>query len=76
MAISISCQPCANFEIMVSNRDRRIWDLAQGKRVSEEIDDSNVPELPVTHQSARGQRIFEPERRGLAAFDVDPEIRS
>ena len=62
-----------NFEIMVSNRDRRIWDLAQGKRVSEEIDDSNVPELPVTHQS-RGANEFLSPKDELAAFDVDPRF--
>ena len=31
-----------NFDIMVQNRDRRIWDLAQGKAVPAKIDDSNV----------------------------------
>ena len=62
-----------NFEIMVSNRDRRIWDLAQGKRVSEEIDDSNVPEMPVTHQS-RGANEFLSPKDELAAFDVDPRF--
>jgi len=33
-----------------ANRDRRIWDLAQGKNVSAQIDDSNVPPLPQTKQ--------------------------
>ena len=35
-----------NFEIMCANRDRRIWDIAHGRPVSEQVDDSNVPELP------------------------------
>ena len=38
-----------NFEIMVANRDRVIWGLAQGKAV--EVDDSNVPPLPPTKES-------------------------
>lgn len=30
-------------DVMVANRDQRIWDLAEGKKVPEKIDDSNVP---------------------------------
>jgi azurin/glucose/arabinose dehydrogenase len=30
-------------DVMVANRDKRIWDLAQGKTVPEKVDDSNVP---------------------------------
>ena len=33
-------------EGMVANRDRRIWDIAQGKRTEVEIDDSNLKPLP------------------------------
>ncbi|MCH2368589.1 MAG: SGNH/GDSL hydrolase family protein, partial [Planctomycetes bacterium] len=40
-----------NFDIMVANRDKRIWSLARGKKVPEKIDDSNVPPLPKTTQS-------------------------
>ncbi|HYF36823.1 MAG TPA: PVC-type heme-binding CxxCH protein, partial [Prosthecobacter sp.] len=30
-------------DVMVANRDQRIWDIAQGKKVPEKVDDSNVP---------------------------------
>ncbi len=30
-------------DVMVANRDQRIWALASGKTVSEKVDDSNVP---------------------------------
>jgi glucose/arabinose dehydrogenase/azurin/HEAT repeat protein len=30
-------------DVMVANRDARIWKLAQGEKVSDKIDDSNVP---------------------------------
>ncbi len=62
-----------NFDIMVSNRDRRIWDLAAGKNVSGAIDDSNVPEMPETHQ-ARGANEYLSPKDELAAFDVDPRF--
>ena len=35
-----------NFDLMTANRDRRIWDLAEGKQVPDKVDDSNVPPLP------------------------------
>jgi len=62
-----------NFDIMVDNRDQRIWDLAAGKQVPESIDDSNVPEMPETHQSRGANEYLSPEDE-LAAFDVDPRF--
>lgn len=62
-----------NFDIMVANRDQRIWDLAAGKQVAGAIDDSNVPELPETHQS-RGANEYLSPKDELAAFDVDPRF--
>ena len=32
-------------DVMVANRDARIWELAQGRTVPEECDDSNVPKF-------------------------------
>jgi azurin len=62
-----------NFDIMVANRDQRIWDLAVGKNVPEAIDDSNVPELPKTHE-ARGANIYLSPKDELDAFQIDPRF--
>ncbi len=62
-----------NFEIMAANRDQRIWDLAQGKEVSGEIDDSNLPQMPVTSQ-ARGANEWMSAADELKAFDIDPRF--
>ena len=62
-----------NFEIMVQNRDRRIWDLAQGKAVPAKIDDSNVPPLPATAASRGANKWMSPADE-LKAFKVDPRF--
>ena len=62
-----------NFDIMVQNRDRRIWDLAQGKAVPANIDDSNVPPLPATAASRGANKWMSPADE-LKAFKVDPRF--
>ncbi|HWA99212.1 MAG TPA: PVC-type heme-binding CxxCH protein [Pirellulales bacterium] len=62
-----------NFDIMVANRDQRIWDLAQGKPVPAQVDDSNVPPLPKTLQS-RGVNEWLSAADEQAAFKVDPRF--
>ena len=62
-----------NFDIMVQNRDRRIWDLAQGKAVPAKIDDSNVPQLPTTAASRGANKWMSPADE-LKAFKVDPRF--
>ncbi len=62
-----------NFDIMVANRDRRIWDLVQGKPVPPQIDDSNVPPLPPADQS-RGANEWMSATDELKAFQVDPRF--
>jgi len=62
-----------NFEIMVANRDQRIWDIAQGKAVPEEIDDSNLPVLPDTKES-RGANAWMSAEDELKAFEIDPRF--
>ncbi|MEE3181561.1 MAG: GDSL-type esterase/lipase family protein, partial [Planctomycetota bacterium] len=62
-----------NFDIMVSNRDKRIWNLARGKKVPEKIDDSNVPPLPQTTQSRGANRWMSPGDE-QKAFKVDPRF--
>ncbi|MFV1996252.1 MAG: PVC-type heme-binding CxxCH protein, partial [Verrucomicrobiales bacterium] len=59
-----------NFDIMVANRDARIWDLARGKKLSGAIDDSNVPPLPRVAESRGANEWLSPEDE-LAAFTVD-----
>ncbi len=62
-----------NFDIMVDNRDQRIWDLAAGKQVPGNIDDSNVPQMPETYQS-RGANEYLSPKDELDAFEVDPRF--
>jgi putative heme-binding domain-containing protein len=62
-----------NFDLMVANRDRRIWDIAQGKDVAAKVDDSNIPPLPKTIQT-RGVNEWLPAAEELKAFRVDPRF--
>jgi putative heme-binding domain-containing protein len=62
-----------NFEMLVANRDQRIWDLAQGKEVATIIDDTNLPHMPNTSQS-RGANEWMSAADELKAFDVDPRF--
>lgn len=62
-----------NFEIMVGNRDKRIWDLAQGRDVAADPVDANLPEMPVTSQSRGANEWLSPDEE-LAAFKVDPRF--
>ncbi|MFT5303780.1 MAG: putative heme-binding domain-containing protein [Mariniblastus sp.] len=59
-----------NFEVMVANRDQRIWDLAQHKIVPDKIDDSNLPLMPDTKQS-RGANQWMSAADELKAFKID-----
>lgn len=62
-----------NFDIMVANRDHRIWDIAQGKSVPPAVDDSNVPPLPPADQS-RGANEWMSAADELKAFQIDPRF--
>lgn len=62
-----------NFEIMVENREERIRALAEGKPVSTDINDSNVPELPAVAESLGANEWLSPADE-LRAFDVDPRF--
>ncbi len=62
-----------NFDIMVSNRDRRIWALAAGESVPAKIDDSNVPPLPDAKES-RGANRWVTAAEELKAFKIDPRF--
>ena len=62
-----------NFDLMVANRDQRIWDIAQGKSVPAQVDDSNIPPLPKTPQS-RGANEWLSAEDEQKAFKVDPRF--
>lgn len=62
-----------NFDLMVANRDQRIWDIAQGKQVTAKVDDSNVPPLPKAIES-RGANEWMTAADEQKAFQVDPRF--
>ena len=62
-----------NFEIMTSNRDQRIWDLAEGKQPDAALDDSNLPVMPDTKQS-RGANQWMSAEDERESFVVDPRF--
>jgi len=62
-----------NFDLLVANRNQRIWDLTQGKNVAKIIDDSNLPPLPDTTQSRGANRWMSAEDE-LKSFIVDPRF--
>jgi putative heme-binding domain-containing protein len=62
-----------NFDIMIANRDRYIWDLAQGKPVPEQVDDSNLPPLPPVNETRGANEWLSPDDQ-LQAFQVDPRF--
>lgn len=59
-----------NFDLLSANRDQRIWDLAKGRSVPDQIDDSNLPPLPETKQS-RGANRWMSASDEKKAFQVD-----
>ncbi len=67
------------FDVMVANRDRRIWELATkadaagGSAALPKIDDSNVPAMPPTI-ATKGANEWLPPAGELAAFKVDPRF--
>ena len=62
-----------SFDLMVGNRDQRIWDLAQNKPVPAKVEDSNLPALPRTDQT-RGVNEWLPAAEELKAFQIDPRF--
>ena len=62
-----------NFDLMVANRDRYIWDLARGKDVPKKVDDSNLPELPRAKESRGINEWLTPEEE-RKAFKMDPRF--
>ena len=46
---------------MVANRDRRIWDIAQGKTTDPKVDDSNLKPLPAFPTTLPETKLLTPE---------------
>ncbi|MEW6304016.1 MAG: PVC-type heme-binding CxxCH protein [Verrucomicrobiota bacterium] len=61
------------FDQMVANRDRRAWDLAQGKAVTAKIDDSNTLDLPKITGDRPINEWLKAEDE-IKAFKVDPRF--
>ncbi|HEY6168947.1 MAG TPA: PVC-type heme-binding CxxCH protein, partial [Verrucomicrobiae bacterium] len=61
------------FEQITANRDRRAWDIAQGKPVSPKIDDSNTRELPKITGDRPINEWMKPAEE-LKAFNIDPRF--
>ncbi len=63
-----------NFEIMTENREKRAWEIAQGKSFGDTpIDDSNLPPLDEVTESRGANEWLSPADE-LAAFRVDPRF--
>ncbi len=62
------------FDVMLDNRDRRIWGLARGESFAgKPIDDSNVPAMPPVSEG-RGANEWMTPANELAAFKIDPRF--
>lgn len=62
-----------NFDLMVANREKRIWAIAAGQQVPPVVDDSNVPDLPKAKES-RGANRWISAAAELKEFKVDPRF--
>lgn len=60
-----------NFDLLTANRERRIWDLAQGKSTPlSAVDDSNLPPLETVSNARGANEWLDPEQE-KKAFRVD-----
>jgi azurin len=62
-----------NFEMMASNREARVHQLARGEKGDGPVDDSNLPPLEAVAEG-RGANEWLPPADELAAFQVDPRF--
>lgn len=62
-----------NFDLLVANREQRISELAQGRKVPAEVDDSYLPPLPETKES-RGANEWLSAADELSEFRIDPRF--
>jgi plastocyanin len=59
--------------VLIENRDKRIQEIASGKAVPAEIDDSNAPEIPVITGDRPINEWLSPQEE-LASFKIDPRF--
>ncbi len=63
-----------NFDFMVANRDRRVWQIAAGRRFGpEKVDDSNLPAMPSPLANRAANEWLSPKAE-YAAFKIDPRF--
>ena len=62
-----------NFDLMVANRERRIWAIASGEDVPAKVNDKNLPPLPKTTES-RGANQWMSAADELKMFKIDPRF--
>ena len=62
-----------NFEMMASNREARIHQLARGEKAEGPVDDSNLPPLEAVAEG-RGANEWLTPAGELAAFNIDPRF--
>jgi len=62
------------FDVMISNREQRIWQIANGRSFAgQPVDDRNVPPMPPVSESKGANEWLTPANE-LAAFKVDPRF--
>lgn len=60
-------------DVKVANRDQRIWDIVQGKKVPEKVDDSNVPPfLEVKTFFGTGKKTDAGQNTGMTSKTAEP----
>lgn len=60
----------ARLRKIVANRDRRIWDVAQGKQVPVKIDDSNAGELVKIESNFKNPVVINPPSEAIKSFKL------
>lgn len=60
----------AKLRKMVAVRDRRIWDIAQGKQVPDEIDDSGTGELAKIESNFKTPVVINPTSQAIKSFKL------
>lgn len=61
-------------DVKVANRDRRIWDIVQGRKVPEKVDDSNVPPfLDVKTFFGTGKKKDAGQNTGMTSKTAEPD---
>lgn len=65
----------AKLRKMIEVRDRRIWDIASGKQVTSEIDDSQTGDLPTVESNVNRELVISSPQQALEKFVVSDGFR-